>query len=331
MREPSERPTLEEGLAALEAKADAVRLPADSYARLLHKLEGGATSRRRRLMWALSGAAATAALVVAVSWSVRPQLVQGFELAGAARVDESGALEVGEHGATLKVSELSTEIHARAGTRLRREGLGIRVMSGRADFVVQPRRQEPVRVLVSGGVIEVVGTRFTVVQAGALGHVSLEQGVVRFVATDGRQVLMTPGSTVHWPEPAAVAPEEPAAPVSAEPAEAPRGKPARKLPERPPVAEEPPLPQPQLLAEIEALRIRREWQRLTVRLAQALDAKVGEPLRESLSYELCDVLVQHGDDLVRACGRIDEHLRRYPAGAYTKALQQSRGQLRCAP
>jgi hypothetical protein len=85
------------------------------------------------------------------------------------------------------------------------------------------------------------------------------------------------------------------------------------------------------LTEIDALRIRHEYPALAQRLAEVIKSGVREPMRESLSLELCDVLVRHIHDRARACAYVAEHLGRYPEGSSTGDLKQSASRLRCPP
>jgi hypothetical protein len=80
----------------------------------------------------------------------------------------------------------------------------------------------------------------------------------------------------------------------------------------------------QILGEIDALRMRRENDRLIERLTTWLAETTEEPFRERLSFALCDVLTQQPRDRRRACAQIVDHLRRYPDGEYTRPLQQTR-------
>src|SRR5688500_12962312 len=107
---------------------------------------------------------------------------------------------------------------ASADAVVQREAEGLRLVAGRIVVAVHKRARglAPARVLVSGGAIEIMGTRFTVVQEGDGGQVTLHEGSIRFVGADGAITMMVPGQTVRWPS--APAPGETA---SAEPPRAP--------------------------------------------------------------------------------------------------------------
>jgi hypothetical protein len=86
-----------------------------------------------------------------------------------------------------------------------------------------------------------------------------------------------------------------------------------------------------LVQEIEALRIRHEYAALSARLDEALARQPKEPLRETLSFELCDALSRQPAQHDRACAQLSEHLRRYPVGDYTSSVKKLRREAACGP
>ena len=320
-------------------------------ARLDARLEASLRPRRR-LRWsdlALVGAGAVVgALLVlwlhggeaAVTPAPGPAPVGGFALAalpaeaappvvaladGAVRVD-SDALELVDAERQLRVT-------ASAGTTLMREAKGVRLVQGQGVFQVakQPQRPEPVRVLVSGGAIEVRGTRFTVTQGtDGAGHVTLEEGAIDFRFPSGRVKAIAPGETVHWPE---------------EPAEL---EPLPDLPPAPPPAVDAPKPSPRspanwtefdrrlrseaTLRRVMALRQQGRWPECISELERALelpDAAYGPGTRERLSWELGSVLTWQVKDVDAACWHWTIHLKMYPRGRYTLEVTRALAALEC--
>src|SRR6185295_4192389 len=96
--------------------------------------------------------------------------------------------------------------------RLKREGAAVRIVSGR--IVVSVNRRAPgaraAEVVVSGGTIQVLGTRFTVTQGNGSGQVTLHEGRIRFLPADQGEAPMNlaPGESLNWP--VRSAPEAPA-------------------------------------------------------------------------------------------------------------------------
>jgi hypothetical protein len=340
---------------ALRAEVEAARVPADLFARIAHRAEerkGGARGR-----WRVVLAASAAAVVLlgagglAFWWRSRPPELAGFQVASASpdfRPQVSGDLLTVESGkAWVQVKGLGARISLSGSTRLRRERRGVRLLRGTAAFQVEPRHEAPFAVYVSGGRIEVLGTRFTVVQGDDAGEVSLADGSIRFVDSRGHETLLHPGQQLRWPP----APVDDALPPATAPEKAPSPSPARETPRRHSPAgdrassaglaptEPPSSPAPaeaaarqrRVLAEIDGLRIRREDERLVRRLDEILAEGVPEPLRERLGFERCDVLAHKAGGERRACVEIERQLMAYPRSEYTPRLQQSRRSLGCKP
>src|SRR5262249_29444562 len=152
-------------------------------------------------------AVALGAVLFVIAWRVMapPDALAGFnvvERSAGARVEASAttlALLAGE----LSVKADGARIDLSAGTTIAHEPPGARVQQGQATFKVdkRPPGSAPYRVLVSHGVIEVLGTRFLVTQREGNGEVRLDEGSVRFISTDGREVTLSPGATLAWPLP----------------------------------------------------------------------------------------------------------------------------------
>lgn len=306
---------------------------------------------RRRLRWsdlALVGAGAVvgALLVlwlhggeVAVTPAPGPAPVGGFALATPAAAAAppvvalaDGAVRVDADALELVDADRQLRVTASAGTTLKREPRGVRLVQGQGVFQVgkQPQRAEPVRVLVSGGAIEVRGTRFTVTQgADGAGHVTLEEGAIDFRFPSGRVKAIAPGQTVHWPE----EPDEleplpalPPPPVVDAPKPAPRS-PANwtEFDRR--------LRSESTLRRVMALRQQARWTECISELERALelpDAAYGPGTRERLSWELGALLTWQAKDVDAACWHWTIHLKMYPRGRYTLEVTRALAALECA-
>lgn len=153
---------------------------------------------------------------------------------------------------------------AHPGASLESRANGLRVREGKVSIIAKPRTGgDTMRVLVSHGVLEITGTRFTVEQHGETGNVKVEEGTVVFHDDAGGDVTLAAGTQVAWPRdhagdvvalgavpltgPAKVTPSAPSAPKAAAVAAAAPAAPS--VPAPPPVAPAPapaapPIPAP---------------------------------------------------------------------------------------
>lgn len=305
---------------------------------------------RRRFRWTDLGLVAGGAVVGAalVLWLLRPAPVApppalgGFEVAAApapatapAVALASDSVRVDVDGTELYDAARQLRVTASAGTTLKREAQGVRLVNGQGVFQVakQAQRPEPVRVLVEGGAIEVRGTRFTVTQgADGAGHVTLEEGAIDFRFPSGRVKAVAPGETVHWPE------------------EAEELAPLPDLPPAPPPTVEPPRPPPArrvdtwsdfdrrlrseaVLRRVMTLRQQSRWDECIAELERALelpDGAYGPGTRERLSWELGSVLTWQTKDVPAACWHWTIHLKTYPRGRYDLEVTRAVAALECA-
>jgi hypothetical protein len=337
MRKGGERSSFDEAARLIDALSAEANPPADLLARTTTRLER--RSRQRRLRRGAGVAFAVVAVTTAAGlWTQRPATtVAGFEVVDSSAdfaVTSDGPTDVvvGAGRATLVLRELGCEIATAPGLHLRRAGDAVRVVAGTAGFAVRHRHDTPLRVLVSHGSIEVVGTRFEVRQEAAGGSVELASGAIRFVGEDGRVTTLAPGDRLAWPLPPVEPPAGPTAPAPANSAPpAPVRQPARlPAPEiEPSAAAAAKAPaRRRVLEELDALRIRHDDVQLAARLEELLRTEA-EPLRERLSFELCGVLAARPDSRSRACAQLEAHLRRYRQGTYGARLEELRASLRC--
>lgn len=224
-----------------------------------------------------------------------------------------------------------------AGAQLAQEDGVTRVVSGVVDVSVV--KGTPVRVKVSHGVIEVRGTRFTITQRATDGEVTLHEGSIAFIFTDGSTELLKPGQTLRWPRVIAAPPFDPEpapAPVPApEPAPAPAPAPdASSAPtpvvRRPPVTDAGPvLTAEAVLDRLAALRSQGAWGQAVVELEAALAAPLPVATKERLSFELGSILSDHLDDRRRACQRWQLHGKLFPRGRYAAEVAAVAERLKC--
>ncbi|MBI5508753.1 MAG: FecR domain-containing protein [Deltaproteobacteria bacterium] len=349
MVEPTRVRDLKGALFALDADLTDLEAPAGSFRQLRAERAGRVTNARpwtRRLALGLSFAAAVAAGLAVVVAHRRSMPIAGFEVAsrqGALRLEADGhdGVRVAAGSAELHSAALGVRLAVFPKSHVRREGKDLRVVFGQVELTVAPRPRTlpPFVVAVSDGSIEVVGTRFTIVQGDGGGHVTVHEGKVKFHRPNRAEVTLGPGQGLDWPERPAPAPDRspavdlPAVDVlQASAAKAPVAKAikGRRLSPRPALAEaRAPLDVAAVLAELEELRIRKRFRDLALRLQQVLPELHDRDLEESLSYELCDVLASRLKDPEAGCAATKRHQRRFPAGRYETLVSALRLELGC--
>ncbi len=264
---------------ALEGAAQQLRrqeLSREADARLQRRLFEGDAAPPRPARWRpVAAFAAVAAAVIAVV-AVRALGPRAEQLGGFAVVQRSEPMNASVSGAgvlsvelgevTLKDALAGMTFQVRAPAQVAREGDGVRVLRGWAAFSVEKRAHDavPARVLVSGGVIEVFGTRFTVEESGEKGSVTLHEGSIGFRPLRGERVMLAPGATLAWPLPEPQAADEP---------EPPPPEPEKPRPQRRPLTvKEEALETDALVREVAALRTRGRYAEAVGVLERALSA-----------------------------------------------------------
>jgi transmembrane sensor len=255
-----------------------------------------------------------------------PRRVAGLEVVVASadlkiRALGGGEVEITEGITTLRDASTGTSIENVGPVSIRLEPMGVRVLRGRVQVrvVPRPRGSPPVMVQVSGGAIEVMGTRFTVDQRETAGSVRLEEGSIRFRDNGGRTVELGPGQTVAWPLGEPVPPPAPPIPPKGpDPVSPPRPEPRAA---RPPALEE-------VLSEVDLLRSRKQYEAAVRLLGQALQTQPAAA-HERLSFELGSLLTHQLRDARRACAHWAAHRRRFPGGRYGEEVEQARASLAC--
>jgi transmembrane sensor len=276
------------------------------------------------LWWRLSLPSEPAVPSVAHGWTVS-EASDDLNLAlGADGLIElqQGTCKLTRHRATLQVA---------APGRLRNEQDGMRVVAGSVDVQVQKRNAEqpPVHVLVSHGVIEVVGTHFTIEQQPSSGRVVLHEGLIRFVSDSGRSVDLVPGQALAWPLTEASVASPSAAPSEAEAAdEAPEASASSSASAAVPAARPPGEDVDALLRRVEVLRSRGRYREAAEELERG-SASLPAETRERLSFERGSLLTYQLKDRARACAHWRVHQSRFPNGRYDNEVRGAVQHLRC--
>ncbi|WP_233601607.1 FecR domain-containing protein [Corallococcus sp. AB038B] len=305
------------------------------WSRLRDAREPKPAWHQRPAFWGLAASAVALALVVFWMRAPSARSLGGLELARASadlkvREDAAG-VEIQEGEAALMDVARGITLRNQGPLVVRREPSGVRLVRGRAEFAVDHRQPgaPPAVVLVSGGAIEVMGTRFTVEERGAGGAVTLHEGAIAFRRRSGSVVPVRVGQTLEWPvaEPAEPALREPVPPEPERPQ--PLATPSTKAassrapstPVRAPSAED-------VLRELEVLRGRHEFEQAARYLEESM-RKQPVATRERLSFELGSLLTYQLKDAQRACAHWARHEQQFRRGHYAEAVQRARGTLSC--
>ncbi|MCP3097788.1 FecR family protein [Myxococcus sp. K15C18031901] len=302
------------------------------WSRLRDSREPKPAWHRRPVSWGLAASVMALVLVVFSMRAPSARALGGLEVARASAdlVAREDATEVVIQGgeADLLDSARGITLRNQGPLVVRREPSGVRLVRGRAEFSVSHREPGalPAVVLVSGGAIEVMGTRFTVEERGAGGAVTLHEGVIAFRRLGGEVVPVRVGETLAWPvveaalhEPAPPEPVQPLPLATPDPKVAVSRVPA--TPARAPSAED-------VLRELEVLRGRREFEQAARYLEEAM-RKQPVATRERLSFELGSLLTYQLGDAQRACSHWARHEQQFRRGRYAEAVQRARATLSC--
>lgn len=271
-------------------------------------------------------------------------MVGGFEVQpgveASVRVSRQAAVELARDVSVVDRARGVT-ISSLVKTTVRREARGIRVLEGRATFDVQKREPtDVVRVLVSGGSIEVHGTRFTVTENGTgAGSVELHEGSIDFIDEGALTHRLRPGDVLTWP----VAPEPPSMLGAGDddeeddltplgPISPPKKK--KKNPTRPSDIDwrlfDQRVHAQAVITELSALRQSGQWQD-AVRLLERELNRGAPDTRERLSFELGLIYTWQLKDQPAACAHWKQHRREYPEGRFDVEIDRAAQALECAP
>ncbi len=358
-----------EGLRGLDDEYAGRPVPARAQARVLASLKRSDRRRQTRGIW---GQATATGLVVGVAASlffIRPAEPDTDPApAIAAMSEEDGALDDPPREASIvlggvamsaspcaaldgeqrvelsprcRLTSAEFELVATAPSAVRSVDHGLEVLHGDVTLDVEHRRgDEPLRVVVSGGVLQVIGTRFRVRQGTEGGQVMLEEGRLRFVSPGG-STLIEPGETLSWAS----------APTSMNPASAHEStlaagdeaaadgesgdERARVRPRAKRRREEPPEAKAEKnAAEISRLATAHRHRGAPEEAAKVLEGALAEPhwpsnRAEVWSYELGTMYAGVLGDRDRACAHWLRHRQRFGLGIYGPMIERSAESLGC--
>jgi len=313
---------------------------------LRRKLRGevDAPADRRPRGWRFGAIIAVATLLA--FWVMRGDAPTAPHLAGfavpetCAGAHAEGRALVVEGDCAIATPQTGITVEVTGSARISATDDGVSVARGEMTFDVEPRARRR-RIAVSGGIIEILGTRFEVQESGRSGRVHLVHGSIRFVGADGRTVLMKPGESLRWPleaqpeadERAVGAPEvtpEPEASSEAdelEPETEPTPKPTPSVtPSAAPSAALPPRPR-DLMAEVAKLRSQGRFAEAAELLREV--GPLPEEDRERLSYERGAMLTYRLEQKTAACAHWAAHETNFPGGTYAIEVSLAQRKLGC--
>ena len=277
----------------------------------------------QRLAMALVGAVSVAMGFVLVAW-LAPRVtptVGGFTPVGVGQVQvaSEAAVELVE-GSAMVDEARGLRVSSLTASTLRRESRGVRLLSGRATFEVQKviAGREPVRVLVSGGAIEVRGTKFTVTERGEGGEVSLYEGKIVFLDSEGVEHVVLPGQTLRWP----LDELEPLPPLRRRETVKTQEIDWREFDRR--------VHAEAVITELTQLRRSGAWTD-AVRLLERELSRGAPDTRERLSFELGLIYTWQLKDPAAGCAHWVQHRQEYPQGRFGIEVERAAATLGCAP
>lgn len=242
--------------------------------------------------------------VPATAWNGALALGDGCSVAGTDELAVDGDCR-------LELRTPALTIDAWARSRIVRAGDGVRVLDGELLFAVEKVQpgERRVRVEVAAGAIEVLGTRFAVVQHGDEGHVDLLEGAIAFVDLQGTTHAVEPGQRLRWSQRAVVV--APRAVV--------RGKTSARASSDELDA---------TLERVAALRRAARWADAIAVLHRARRELKDGAAAEILSYEE-GTLRAHQDDAPALCAYWRGHVARFGEGVHAPSARAQLVRLGC--
>lgn len=211
----SERRALAPELRRFDREAADRGMPVGARTRVAERLRREAIAREAtsgfRFRWlpALTFAAGAALVLLVVGLGLRPSAADEQDPASSALLGifsvqgEGCRHEADAHQAVLDgtcrlvAPQMTVQTWERV---VLRDDDGLRLVEGTALFEVShvEAGEDPVRIGVSHGLIEVIGTRFSIEQGPTGGHVDLFEGRIRFVSQAGERTEIEPGQRHAW-------------------------------------------------------------------------------------------------------------------------------------
>ncbi len=197
-----------EALRRAERELTEIPLSREADRRIRARIRSGGPRTSRSAWVVVSGLAFAAGALVALVMSRAPAdpapssegAVAGLAVGRAPCVaTREGEAVVLDGACRAELSTPSMIVDAQGLAVIQRVEGGVRLLRGEALIRVPAvaAGAAPVRVEVSGGVIEVLGTRFTVRETGQGGSVVLHEGRIRLIAGDVPRAL-APGQRASW-------------------------------------------------------------------------------------------------------------------------------------
>lgn len=269
-----------------------------------------------------------------VAGLISPEMIDG---AGACQRDfEEARIDLrGRCTVELEASGVTIRTWTRAQIEARSDGLIVREGLVMIDVEPVPAGHAPVRVGVTGGSIEVLGTRFVIYEGVVGGEVELLEGKIRLAREDGQVQELQPGDRARWSRPTRTPEETEETPVvepDVESADAPEPapEPTPRRGERPPP--EPSVSQDALnhtLVEVARLREGGRYRQALAQLRQLRrTTELPRRLAEVVSFEEGSLLEAAGST-DQACAHWIDHRRRFRKGRYRTEVSRHLEALGC--
>lgn len=346
MTEGPARRSIVAELSQLEERAVEGGIPPGARHRIAARLQDEAERRvaeraaPRRWLPAVTFAAGAALVMIVIGSGVRrpeavleetaaePRMLGAWVVEGEDCRESMEGEEAVLRGRCRLVSD-AMSIETWDETRLHDSAAGVRVLRGTAMFSVQKVApgELPVRVEVSHGAIEVLGTRFTVQQDAGGGHVDLLEGRIRFVGSAGTTDVM-PGERVGWGDRGSPSEDVASAMPEADDASGARAHDDELSAEH---ADTPAETAPatkrrqgadRIIEKVTALRARGRYRAAADVLRHALRRSWDRRTAEVLSYELGRILERQLKDPEAACAHWRKHAERFGGGRYADAVER---------
>jgi hypothetical protein len=249
-------------------------------------------------------------------------------------------VSAGARGASLYTGRCSVSLPQMAvrtlrGSMLIEQAGRVELVRGQARFRVDPVTPgaQPVRVRVSAGVIEVLGTEFEVRQQQRRGWVRLDKGRIRLLLDNGHRVNLRPGERFEWSNSAversrSAEPESAAAPTGPSegaPAEPPKAETASRQGPAPAEVQTAAVERRRRepgVAQVVALRSQGRYSEALALVDELVNSALDPRSHEVLSYERGSLLEHLGRHRA-ACRHWEHHAARFSRGRYAAAVERT--------
>ncbi len=307
------KPRLEAPEEAL-ARLDADPLTPGEQARMWQRLEASRVVPRPRRALILGFALAATALAALLLF------VRAKHDAPAAKTPRTNVCDVDPNQSELRLGEdcgeravtvAGDDWRLQGGTEVARLEDGARVVGGRVEFKIRPRKGSQFRVQVSHGEVRVIGTVFVVEERVGRGFVAVSEGVIEFVWSDGSRERVRTGETLHWPrqtKPAVPSPPSSARSEPEKPGAVDAGRSSARSPED----------MDRTMERLLQLRSQGRYAEAAALLEKTMGSGgLSAAQQERLSYELGLAMEAGGKS---ACAHWQKHVKRFGSGRHASTL-----------